>query len=69
MLSPRRGVEAFRIDDWRQSRYTEIDADPQMLDEAVMWYQGASDLYGAGLLKYGAGKSTRPLSRQGRQNS
>ncbi len=68
VLSPRRGVEAFRIDDWRQSRYTEIDADPQMLDEAVMWYQGAGDLYGAGLLKYGAGKSTRPLSRQGRQN-
>ncbi|MGI6075126.1 MAG: LTA synthase family protein [Pyramidobacter sp.] len=68
VLSPRCGVEAFHIDDWQQSHYDEIDVDPQMLDEAVMWYQGASELYGAGMLKYAGGKSALSTGSSERRN-
>ncbi|MDY4032048.1 MAG: LTA synthase family protein [Pyramidobacter sp.] len=52
VLSPRRNVDVYRIDDWRTSEYTRLDgdADGALIGEAVMWYQGASFLYRSGML-------------------
>lgn len=57
ILSPRRGSEEYRIADWQRSVYAATDSEPSLEREAVMWYQGASRLYGSGMLKYAAGKS------------
>lgn len=64
VLSPRRGVEEYHIDDWKRSIYTPTDSDPSLEREAVMWYQGACGLYGSGMLKYAAGTAARTAGRQ-----
>lgn len=46
VLRPKRQVAAYRIDAQRNA--TPIEVDPQLLREAVAYYQGASELYKSG---------------------
>ena len=51
MLTPDKAVAASRIDDWETSDYTKEDVPTNLGEEAISWYQEASDLFKSGLLK------------------
>ena len=51
VLTPDKAVAASRIDDWETSDYTKEDVPTNLGEEAISWYQEASDLFKSGLLK------------------
>ena len=51
VLTPDEAVAASRIDDWETSDYTKEEVPTDLGEEAVSWYQEASDLFKSGLLK------------------
>ena len=51
VLTPDKKIAAYHIDDWNLSSYTPIELPEQSIDDAVAYYQGASQLYKSGLLK------------------
>ena len=50
ILSPNKKIEAYQIDNWQTSDYTPIE--PELTDEIVAYYQGASYLFKNNLLKH-----------------
>lgn len=51
ILEPGRKVRIYEIKDWQNSVYKAVEPDAQLETEAVVWYQGASDLFNTGKLK------------------
>ena len=45
ILAPNRRVSMYRIEDMETGASTEVPPDAKLVEEAVNWYQGASDLY------------------------
>jgi len=51
VLEPNNKVSAYKIDDYATSSYSKIQPTPELVNDAVTWYQGASYLYKNKLLK------------------
>ena len=50
VLDTGKKIRSYQIEDWEKSIYQPIDNDPAQVEEAMSWYQGASDLFHAGKL-------------------
>lgn len=53
ILKPGKHSETYEIEDFEQSRYRTLPRDEALEQEAITWYQGASDLFAGGKLKGG----------------
>lgn len=51
ILSPNKKSSAYHIDDWSNSTYSVSDIDDKLLDEAITYYQGASEMFKTNQLK------------------
>ena len=51
VLSPDKKATAWHINDWKTSDYTSVEVDPELLGEAIDYYQGAANLFKSGQLK------------------
>ncbi|MBR1728160.1 MAG: sulfatase-like hydrolase/transferase [Selenomonadaceae bacterium] len=51
ILTPDKKAAAYHIDDWTNATYSAVEIDPQLLNEAITYYQGASYLFKNGKLK------------------
>ena len=50
VLTPDQQADARHIDDWQTSQYSEESVPPVLNQQALAWYEQASDLYQRGLL-------------------